>query len=110
MTCFEPKLFLPCSVITFDYIVSIKHNLFLNKKKNLKFSQFLSVLAINQNENLNFPENNVEKILIDSRGNRQANWNLVNFLHKFYLCRNFWLFTLPPKICNLSIVLSLIGN
>lgn len=33
MTCSRPKLFLPCSVITFDYIVSIKHNLFLNKKK-----------------------------------------------------------------------------
>jgi len=33
MICSRPKLFLPCSVITFDYIVSIKHNLFLNKKK-----------------------------------------------------------------------------
>jgi len=53
MICSRPKLFLPCSVITFDYIVSIKHNLFLNKKKmffiNQNFLQFLSVLAIDQN-------------------------------------------------------------
>ena len=53
MICSRLKLFLPCSVITFDYIVSIKHNLFLNKKKcfslNQNFLQLLSVLAINQN-------------------------------------------------------------
>lgn len=82
----------------------------VQEKKKDMFKLRIDRKEKNQKENLNFPENNVEKILIDSRGNRQANWNLVNFLHKFYLCRNFWLFTLPPKICNLGIVLSLIGN
>jgi len=32
----NPRLFLPCSVITFDYRVSIKHNLFLKKKHVFK--------------------------------------------------------------------------
>lgn len=43
MICSRPKLFLPCSVITFDYIVSIKHNLFLNKKKVFHKSKFSPV-------------------------------------------------------------------